>query len=232
MPDRFNRIFMWSQIARFIGPTWGPSGADRTQEGHMLAPWTLLSGMSWWVSVTTLSLTKLHLKMSSVEVSTILSRLQCVKAGICVYCSIIHLTAHSFYICHWLSYTGEGRLQNIEHFVETLYVKSRDTDISTTYVFATWGARCLYTDVIMGAISSQITSLLIVYSTVYLDADQRKHQSSASLAFVWGIHRGPVNSPHKWQVTWKMFPFDDVIMATHIYMAYVTEMFSAWPLCG
>ena len=42
--------------------------------------------------------------------------------------------------------------------------------------------------------------------------DQRKHQSSASLAFVWGIHRGPVNSPHKGSVTRKMFPFDDVIM--------------------
>ena len=64
----------------------------------------------------------------------------------------------------------------------------------------------------MGAMTSQITSLTIVYSTVYSDADQSKHQSSASLAFVWGIHRGPVNSPHKWPVTRKMFPFDDVIM--------------------
>ena len=69
-----------------------------------------------------------------------------------------------------------------------------------------------YNDVIMGKIASQITSLAIVYSTVYSDADQRKHQSSASLAFVRGIHRGPVNSPHKWPVTRKMFPFDDVIM--------------------
>ena len=57
-----------------------------------------------------------------------------------------------------------------------------------------------YTDVIMSAIASQITSLIIVYSTVYSGADQRKHQSSASLAFVWGIHRSPVNSPHKWPV--------------------------------
>ena len=69
-----------------------------------------------------------------------------------------------------------------------------------------------YNDVIMGAIASQIISLTIEYSTVYSDADQRKHQSSVSLAFVWGIHQGPVNSPHKWHVTRKMFPFDDVIM--------------------
>ena len=64
----------------------------------------------------------------------------------------------------------------------------------------------------MGAIASQITSLTIVSSTVYSEADQRKHQSSASLAFARGIHRGPVNSTHKWPVTRKMFPFDDVIM--------------------
>ena len=64
----------------------------------------------------------------------------------------------------------------------------------------------------MSTIASQITSLTIVYSTIYSGADQSKHQSSASLAFVWGIHRGPVNSPHKWPVTRKMFPFDDVIM--------------------
>ena len=69
-----------------------------------------------------------------------------------------------------------------------------------------------YCDVIMGTIASQITSLTIVYSTVYSGADQRKYQSSASLAFVRGIHRGPVNHPHKWPVTWKMFPFDDVIV--------------------
>ena len=64
----------------------------------------------------------------------------------------------------------------------------------------------------MSATTSQITSLTIVYSTVNSDADQRKHQSSASLDSVRGIHRGPVNSPHIGPVTRKMFPFDDVIM--------------------
>ena len=71
-----------------------------------------------------------------------------------------------------------------------------------------------YSDVIMDVIASQITSLTIVYSTVYSDADQRKHQSSASLAFVREIQRWPVNSPHKGPVPRKMFPFDDVIMET------------------
>ena len=71
-----------------------------------------------------------------------------------------------------------------------------------------------YKDVIMGSIASQITSLTLVYSAVYSDADQRKHQSSASLAFVRGIHRGPVHSLHKWPITRKMFPFDGVIMKT------------------
>ena len=64
----------------------------------------------------------------------------------------------------------------------------------------------------MGTMASQITSLTIVYSTIYSDADQTNQQSSASLAFVQGIHRGPVNSPHKWPVSHKMFPFDDIIM--------------------
>ena len=62
-----------------------------------------------------------------------------------------------------------------------------------------------YCDVIMGEMASQITSLAFVYSTVYSDADQRKHQSSASLAFVRGIHWWPVNSPHKWPVTERCF---------------------------
>ena len=93
-----------------------------------------------------------------------------------------------------------------------------------------------YNDVIMTTIASQITSLAVVYSTVYSDADQRKHQSSASLAFVWGIHRGPVNSPHKGPVTRKTFPFDDIIM---ICLGHFTDtetitviilFICAWPM--
>ena len=74
-----------------------------------------------------------------------------------------------------------------------------------------------YNDVIMGKLASQITSLTVVYSIVYLSADLRKHQTSAPLAFVRGIHRGPVNSPHKGPVTRKMVPFDDVITTMAVY---------------
>ena len=68
-----------------------------------------------------------------------------------------------------------------------------------TYLVRLWGLNDIfhsyshvtrhYSDVIMNTMASQITSLTIVYSTVYSGADQRKHQSSASLAFVRGIHR-------------------------------------------
>ena len=75
-----------------------------------------------------------------------------------------------------------------------------------------WIASLHYSDVMVGAIASHITCLTIVYSTVYSGEDQRKHKSSASLAFVPGIHRSPVNSWHKWPVRRKMLPFDDVIM--------------------
>ena len=66
----------------------------------------------------------------------------------------------------------------------------------------------------MSAMASHIISLTVVYSTVCSGANQRKHQSSTLLAFVWGIHRSPVNSPHRGPVTWKIFPFDDVIMSS------------------
>ena len=69
-----------------------------------------------------------------------------------------------------------------------------------------------YSDVIMTAIASQVSSLTIVYSIAYSDTDQRKHQSSVSLASVRAIHRWPVNSPHKRPVKRKMFQFDNVIM--------------------
>ena len=67
---------------------------------------------------------------------------------------------------------------------------------------------------VTGGISSQRASKAEAFacSTICSGADQRKYQSFAPLVFVRGIHRWPVNSPHKRPVTRKMFPFDDVIM--------------------
>ena len=79
-----------------------------------------------------------------------------------------------------------------------------------------------YNDVIM---AYQITSLTIVCSTVYSGADPRKYQSSASLTFVRGIHRWPVNSSHKGPVMRKIFPFHGVIRT---FMVVVTLSYHAW----
>ena len=76
-----------------------------------------------------------------------------------------------------------------------------------------------YNDIIMLATASQILCVLVVYTTVCSYADQRKHQSSASLPLVRGIHRGPVNFGHKQPLTRKMFSFGDVIMVSS-YLQY------------
>ena len=89
------------------------------------------------------------------------------------------------------------------------------TEIDSTSVADFTNNHHLYVitkNVIMSAMVSQTTSLTIVYLTVSSGTYQKKHQSSASLAFVRGIHRWPVNSPHKGPETRKMSPFDDVII--------------------
>ena len=75
-----------------------------------------------------------------------------------------------------------------------------------------WDIFQRYSDVIISVMASQITGVSSVYSTVCSSLDLRKHQSPTSLAFVRGIHRWLVNSPHKGPVTRKMFPFGAVIM--------------------
>ena len=80
------------------------------------------------------------------------------------------------------------------------------------FVLTRCGLRRHYSDVIMSAMTCQITSVSIVFSTVCSGADRRKHQSSTSLAIVRGIHRWPVDFPHKGPVKRNMFPFDDIIM--------------------
>ena len=107
-------------------------------------------------------------------------------------------------------------------------------DFSVSGRFGLWTFRFAdvfhYDDVMMSAMGSQITSFTIVYSTIYSGADQRKQQSSASLAFVRGIHRSLVNSPHKGPVTQKMFPFDDVIMDVFVVGVVVCRRCDQLPI--
>ena len=104
-------------------------------------------------------------------------------------------------------YTHDGAESFVEHYMARVSSKR----ISQLH----------YSEDIMGTMASQITSLA-VYSTVYSGLDKRKHQSSASLAFVRVIHRWPVNSPHKGPLTRKMFPFDDVIMDIFVVISVNT----------
>ena len=136
-----------------------------------------------------------------------------------------------------LLFTGTGNVWNtVQYFcyglipirvLDCFYICTGTCSIALWYHergFRHW--LVYYSDVIIDAKASLCTSLTSVYSTVHSCADQRKHQSSASMAFVRGIHRRPVNSPHKWPVTRKMFPFDDVIM--DIPLGIVEYYMSPW----
>ena len=105
------------------------------------------------------------------------------------------------------------------------YVINRNLPIVSS---APWWCLFHYSDIIMSAMASQFTSLTIVYSTIYSGGDRRRHQSSASLTFVEGIHRWPVNSPHKWPVMRKISPFDDVIILCHHTHATAIATHERW----
>ena len=147
---------------------------------------------------------------------------------ICRYAPVIeswnrHIFRVTGHFCGWVNNREAGDLRRYRaHCDVTVMSQCRNMLQTSIRRLGCWpwllaGFSSHYCDVIMCAVASQITSLTIVYSTVYSDGDQRKHPSTASLAFVRGIHRGPVNSPHRWPVTRKMFPIDDVIMKSAIW---------------
>ena len=119
------------------------------------------------------------------------------------------MVAHSFAMLCFVLFILYSKQISVIHLPTFCGVGSLHSGNRTAFM---WGYSNHYNDVIMSATASQITSLASVCSSVYSGVDQREHQSSASLAFVRGIHRWPVNSPHKWPLTRKKFPFDDVIM--------------------
>ena len=99
--------------------------------------------------------------------------------------------------------------------VATTKTKHSITDIFRELTDDQWFHYC---DLIMSAMASQITSLTIVYSTFYSDADQRSKKTSKLCVTGLCAGNSPVTGefPHKWPVTRKMFPFDDVIMSSPI----------------
>ena len=117
--------------------------------------------------------------------------------------------------------SGPIRYSTVSYWVGDCHLLTQPASYRISYGVSHYG------DVMMTRMASWITSLTIVYSIVYSGVDQRKLQSSASLAFVRWIHRRPVNSPHKWPVTRKMFPFDDVI----VLACCIKSIFnSLWPM--
>ena len=140
----------------------------------------------------------MHLKLSSAKMATILPRERWVK----------HWSR--FFQLFLTAAVIEGNHDCLQCWKTLNIIILSFHLMSLAQIHHTW---CLhYNDVIMSPMASEIASLTIVYSTIYSGANQRKNQSSTSLAFVWGIHRWSVNSPHKGPVMRKMFPFDDVIM--------------------
>ena len=128
---------------------------------------------------------------------------------------MIKIPRHWYHIFHdfCLYYIHSQNHIFCSAFLETLITYeyySLNSYCKTVTDVVSFGALVTYThysDVIMSVIASQITSLTIIYSTVYSDTDQRKHQSSAALSFVRGIHRWPGNSPQKGPVTRKIMIF-------------------------
>ena len=123
-----------------------------------------------------------------------------------IYIKVISMTmlirsCRSSSHCRW--YHPDASSCNLYNSLEMMHLnlRVRDRQIRLNY----------HCDVTMCAMASRISSLTIVYSTVYTGTDQRKHQSSMWLAF---LCEESVNFPHKWPVTRKMFPFDDVTMRT------------------
>ena len=145
-------------------------------------------------------------------------------------------TEYAKFPCDWISFLETvGKIIFIEfrvrsnylyrgvHMKPLCYMNVCNYNEKHKQFTCVWRGLYHYTDVIMSTMASQITSLTIIYTTVYLSVDQRKYQSSASLAFVRGIHRWPVNSPHNRPLTRKMSPFDTsslFYISTCIYMIW------------
>ena len=175
-------------------PIWGPPGADRTQVGPMLAPWTLLSGTlrqrhDGWIFTDNIFKYIFSFSNEIFHIWLQISLKFAPRGLIGRQYGSIGLDNN------FAPYRWQAIILTIDVLVYSLHWCHNDRGVS------------------------QITSLTIVYSNVYSGTDQRKHQSSGLLASVRGINRWPMNSPHKVLVTRKMFPFGYVIMPIELSMS-------------
>ena len=140
---------------------------------------------------------------------------------IAIWDPLMYVTCASYPICRVWSVTGEFPAQMASN-TENASIWWRHHGLyllfSASFPPAESGPLFTkhYSDAINSAMASQITGASNVCSTVCSGADQRKHHSSVSLAFVRRIHRWPVDSPHKIPITQKMYPIDYVIMKRRI----------------
>ena len=146
----------------------------------------------WWPSASQSNIipvsNSIHISLQTSVTSSTIFRYVCV----CVCCvwEIYHPTSRKHHYRSWWDNLHQHRTCHFCCRCCHLTI-TKGTRKSLVVLYETDGGLTgwHYNDVIMTTIASQITNLTVVYSTVYSDADQRKHQSSASLAFVWGIHR-------------------------------------------
>ena len=136
-------------IARFMGPTWSPSGADRTQVGPMLAPWTLLSG----VQLIFCSIREITLKEESnfcYECWCSAAMLTCCwkkKIFQLMFCSIkeMLLKYWDIFVLGTVSSTHsiQNRMNNILQTFPMCFIKNRMNNILQTFpmCFIKW--KCL-----------------------------------------------------------------------------------------
>ena len=127
---------------------------------------------------------------------------------------IRHLISNTNDIANLWPWTSHPRIYNLTktqfRSSQSVVPSHNKTQQSTHHVHDSWDKSLRWRHNERGGVSNRQPHECL--PTVYSGSDQRKHQSSASLVFVRGIHRWPVNSPHKGPATRKMFPFDDVII--------------------
>ena len=211
MPVKFlsHTIIIASNLAASrLGRYGGKTSYRLVNRGPGLVKLISLSKSGPWTHVTYLSTAKDRECWMTWQLST---RCQCMSHVIKYSLSGARCDIKTVFPSIWIPVIKI--IQSWDCFISIITIVKTIPDYINSCISDHFGSH--YSDAIMGTMTSQITGACIVYSTVC--SDQRRHQSSMSPAFARGIHRWPMNSPHEGPVTWKMFPFDDVIIRIYLH---------------